>query len=172
MANAKKKSKNEIIQDLAEEWRAQTGKSPIDAGDFAAWLIREKGWQPEPVTAFKVIRKEVQRALREQYIDDPQGRRVRRKHPQRIAVEMKDGSQEQHVLWHDIREASRPEMQAAFQQRRFGVVLDCHRLKTDVDSYNENWNTSTVSIQMEFDFTDDMADLDYDEHGADYEDDC
>ena len=56
---------------------------------------------------------------------------------------------------------SRPQMQAAFQQRRLGVAQDCHRLKQDVDSYNENWNKS-IEIQMEFDFRDDMRDMEHD----------
>jgi len=160
MAKPKRKTKNEILQEKSEQWRKQTGNSSINLAEVASWLMKE-GWEPEPADALKMLKLELQRALREQYIEDPQGRKVRQKHPERRMVEMKDGSHEQFVLWHDIREATRPEMQAAFQQRRFGVVLDCHRLKVDVDSFNENWNKST-EIQMEFDFRDDMADLDHD----------
>lgn len=161
MATPKKMTKSETLQTRAEEWCQQTGNSSINIAEVASWLMRERGWVPQQSDALKLLKQELQRALREQYIDDPQGRRVRQKHPERKTIKMKDGSQEQMVLWHDIRKATRPEMQAAFQQRRFGIVLDCHRLKTDVDSYNENWNKSTA-IQMEFDFTDDMADLDFD----------
>ncbi len=50
-------------------------------------------------------------------------------------------------------------MEVAFQQRRQQIVGDCRQLKTDVDSYNENAN-SEQPIQMVFDFTDDLAELD------------
>ena len=49
-------------------------------------------------------------------------------------------------------------MQAAFAQRRQQIVGDCHRLKIDVDSYNEN-RSPEQPIQMVFDFSDDLAEL-------------
>lgn len=158
-----RKNKNELLQELTEEWRKKTNSSSINTTEVAVWLMREKGWEPRPADAIKALKKELQVALREQRIEDPQGRRVRAKHPQRIYRELKDGSHEQLVLWHDIREATRPQMQAAFQQRRFGIALDCRHLKNDVDSYNENWNKS-VPVQLVLDFTEDVEEL---EHGDD-----
>jgi hypothetical protein len=38
------------------------------------------------------------------------------------------------------------------------VLGDCRQLKTDVDSYNQNYSAATP-IQMVFDFTDDLAEL-------------
>lgn len=162
MPHRKGKTKNEILQDLAEEWRQEAGQTSINTSEVAVWMMRKKGWQPRPTDAVKLLRRELRIALREQFLTDPQGRKVRQKHPQRIYREVSDGTHEQLVLWHDIREASRPQMQAAFQQRRIGIVMDCYRLKKDVDSYNENWNKS-VSIQLEFDFRDDMADMEHDD---------
>ena len=49
-------------------------------------------------------------------------------------------------------------MEVAFQQRRQQIVGDCRQLKTDVDSYNENGDLSQP-IQMIFDFTEDLAEL-------------
>ena len=49
-------------------------------------------------------------------------------------------------------------MEAAFQQRRQQIVSDCRQLKIDVDSYNENHNSGRL-IQMVFDFTLDLAEL-------------
>ena len=62
------------------------------------------------------------------------------------------------VLWDDIRTASREHMQIAFQQRRQQIVGDCHQLKLDIDSYNENKNEGRP-IKMVFDFTDDLSEL-------------
>lgn len=157
-----KKTKNELLQELVEEWRVEHHASSINTAEVTAWLIRTGKWAPRPADVSRVIRKELQIALREQYMVDPQGRRVRQKHAQRMTRELMDGSLEQYVLWHDMREATRPQMQAAFQQRRLGIARDCRRLKIDADSYNENWNSS-VPIQLVFDFTDDMADMDYED---------
>ncbi len=46
-------------------------------------------------------------------------------------------------------------MEIAFQQRRRGIVGDCKQLKSDVDSYNQNFN-SAAAIQVIFDFTEDL----------------
>jgi hypothetical protein len=49
-------------------------------------------------------------------------------------------------------------METAFQQRRQQIVGDCHQLKVDVDSYNQNFNPGDA-IQMVFDFRDDLAEV-------------
>jgi hypothetical protein len=49
-------------------------------------------------------------------------------------------------------------MEVAFQQRRNQIVADCLQLKNDVDSYNEN-RKPVSPMQMIFDFTDDLAEL-------------
>jgi hypothetical protein len=46
----------------------------------------------------------------------------------------------------------------AFQQRRRLVLSDCNQLKTDVDSYNENWNTGE-QLLLSYDFTEDLEEL-------------
>jgi hypothetical protein len=91
--------------------------------------------------------------MREEYITDPQGRKVRAKHAARI-----DQEGEQLVLWADIRTASRSYMETAFKQRRNQIVSDCYQLKTDVDSFNEN-RSADRPIQMVFDFTYDLEEL-------------
>lgn len=40
--------------------------------------------------------------------------------------------------------------------------MDCRQLRQDVDSYNENYNKS-IPIQMVFDFTEDLEELDQEE---------
>lgn len=54
--------------------------------------------------------------------------------------------------------ASHKHMELSFQNRRQQIVVDCHQLKLDVDSYNENFNKSR-KIQMVFDFRDDIEEL-------------
>ena len=65
---------------------------------------------------------------------------------------------EQGALWDDIRSASHEHMAVAFQQRRQGIVGDCHRLSVDVDSYSDNRDPA-VPIQMSWDFTNDLVEM-------------
>lgn len=91
--------------------------------------------------------------MREEYVTDKKGRRVRVKHPATVNVHG-----EQMVLWDDMRTAPRDHMRMSFQQRRQQIVGDCRQLKVDVDSYND-LNPDNQPIQMVFDFTMDLAEL-------------
>jgi hypothetical protein len=147
----------QMLQDLVERYRKKHKATSVNLRDVAAWAVREREYEPEQRSTIKVLARDLAAALREVYIVDPQGRRVRQKHAERVWREVHEGKQEQLVLWHDITEATRPQMQAAFQQRRHGIVMDCRQLKCDVDSYNENYNKA-VPIQMWFDFREDLED--------------
>jgi len=157
-----KKSNREMLQTLVEQYRSEEHVDSVNLEDAAAWMIRNKHWMPRARKQIDMLKAELRTALREEYITDPQGRRVRRKHAQRIYNIVEDGKCKQMVLWHDIETATRPQMQACSQQRRQAVVMDCKQLKQDVDSYNENYNKS-VPIKLLWDFTDDLADLEFGE---------
>jgi len=92
--------------------------------------------------------------MRVEYITDAQGKRVRAKHAARV---IQNG--EQLILWDDIRTASPNHTETALAQRRQQIVGDCRQLKNDADSYNDNANP-LVPIQVLFDFTDAMAEMD------------
>ncbi len=129
-------------QDAGEPW-------PATIRQMAAWAIRTNLWRPHSDSLIVQLSEQLSRAMREEYIVDAQGRTVRAKHAART---------HQTVLWADIRTAPKEHMEIAFQQRRQQIVGDCRQLKTDVDSFNENTN-SDEPIQMVFDFTDDLAEL-------------
>ncbi len=153
-------TKLEMLQELVEDYRKKHRVKAVNLKEVAAWAVLEKRYEPERQSTIRQLARDLAGALRESYFTDPQGRRVRKKHAERVWEEVHEGKQDQLVLWHDITEASYPQLQAAFQQRRHGIVGDCRQLKTDVDSYNENYNQG-VAIQMEFDFREDLADLEY-----------
>jgi hypothetical protein len=133
-------------QDAGERW-------PASSKDIAAWAINNGLWKPKPSSIISQCANHISEALRDEYITDPQGRRVRAKH---VATVLEYG--ETRRLWGDIRTAPRQHMQLAFQQRRQQIVGDCKQLKVDVDSYNENANPEK-SIQMIFDFTRDLREF-------------
>jgi hypothetical protein len=140
-------------QRIVDQYR-QSGQSwPASATAIARWAIEEKLWEIHPGAVVRQCADQIANAMREVFFKDPQGRRVRLLH---AAPYRENGRQ--YLLWDDMRTASHKHMHMAFQQRRQGIVMDCHQLKLDVDSYNENYNTEKP-IQMIFDFGLDLAEL-------------
>lgn len=102
---------------------------PASTKQIAKWAIINKLWAPHPSNLVNQCADELARAMREEYIVDPQGRTVRAKHAARIP-----NKGQQVTLWADIRTAPRKHMEVAFKQRRNQIVGDCCQLKADVDS--------------------------------------
>jgi hypothetical protein len=144
---------NKHMNRIVDEYRLAGEPWPASAKAMAAWAISTGRWELPASAAIRKCAEDLATAMREQYTTDKKGRRVRLLHPATI---YKDG--EQLVLWDDIRTAPRKHMQLSFQQRRQGIVGDCRQLKTDVDSYNDA-RPSEEPIQMIFDFTMDLAEL-------------
>lgn len=145
---------NEQMQKLVAEYRQAGNPWPATAYDMAAWAVRTGRWEPPRELAIDRCADDLARAMREEFITDRQGRRVRAKHAARREV-----NGEQMTFWADLRTAPREHMEVAFAQRRQQVVADCAQLKRDVDSYNENFNREDEPIQMVFDFTMDLMEL-------------
>jgi hypothetical protein len=143
----------EQMQRIVNKYITTGGRWPATTHEIAAWAIREGLWAPQRTKIIDICAEQLARAMREEYIVDPQGRTVRAKHAARM---QREG--EQLVLWADIRTAAREHMEIAFQQRRQQIVGDCRQLKLDVDSYNDNINLGKP-IQMVFDFTLDIVEL-------------
>lgn len=149
---------NEDLQRLVAQYRAEGNPWPADSKTVAAWMVQHKHWEPQRKTAIDILAPQISRALREEYVTDPQGRRVRKNHAIRETIERPDGQHEQMTLWVSLDVATPEQMQTAFQQRRHQILGDCRQLKTDVDSYNDN-NTDRACVQMVFDFTEDLEEL-------------
>jgi hypothetical protein len=126
---------------------------PDSTRQIASWALQNRLWSPQRSALVSQCADQLARAMREEYITDPQGRLVRAKHAARV-----ESAVEQTTLWADIRTASRAHMEIAFQQRRQQIVGDCRQLRADVDSYNEN-RSSSRPLQMVFDFTKDLEEL-------------
>lgn len=148
------------MQKIVEDYRLSGQPWPASAKTIAEWAISNGRWQLPAAAVRKRCAEDIATAMREEYITDAKGRRVRLLHP----ATMK-GSGGQLVLWDDIRTAPRSHMEVSFQQRRQGIVGDCRQFKTDVDSYNEA-RPAEDPIQIVFDFTMDLAELDAAEEAA------
>lgn len=140
---------NEQLQKLVDKYINNGGSWPTTSHELAAWALNSNLWSPKQNEIINIFAEQLARAMREEYVIDPQGRKVRAKHAARI---------KQGVLCDDIRTASLEHMRVAFQQRRRQIVGDCTQLKLDVDSYNENKNDGKP-IQLILDFTHDVAEV-------------
>jgi len=145
-------SYHDQLRSIADQFFAEHNGTAT-ARDIAGWALKSGKWQPQPGSLIHQCAGELSRAMREDYITDPQGRTVRAKHAARIK---EDGKQI--TLWADIRTASLKHMERAFGQRRRQILGDCRQLKADVDSFNDNRHPEEP-IQVVFDFTLDLAEL-------------
>jgi hypothetical protein len=141
------------MQKIVAEYRAAKEPWPATAKSIADWAIRTKRWELPAAAIRRRCADDIAAAMREEYLTDMRGRRVRRLHPAPLLI---GGTKE--MLWDDIRTAPRPHMQMSFQHRRHGIVGDCRQMKIDLDSYNDA-HPDDEPIQMIFDFTMDLAEL-------------
>ncbi len=150
---SKEKTRADNMRELLDEYLNEHGYAPVDPTDLFLWARRNGRWQPATRSLLKQFKDELQRAAREDFYTDPQGRTVRRKH----AVVVKEG-ETRHSLWADIETAPPEHMRLSLQQRRRGCLGDVKQLKTDMDSYNDN-NNPGPPIQMSFDFDQDLREM-------------
>lgn len=135
------------LQDIVNRYRSEKRPWPTTARNMAVWAINNKLWSMRESQIINRCADDLAKAMRDEYITDPQGRRVRAKHAAKVQI-----NEKQMMLWDDIRTADRKFMDIALQQRRKQIVGDCSQLKADVDSYNQNYNPGEP-IQMVFDFS-------------------
>jgi hypothetical protein len=141
----------ERLRAIVQEYIDASKPWPATARSIARWAYENGKWTPQRSAAITKCAHDLSRAMREEYITDAQGRRVRAKHAATILQ-----GEVQLTLWADIRAAPPDHMEIAFQQRRQQIVGDCKQLKIDVDSYNEN-NAAGAQIQMCLNFENDVA---------------
>ena len=82
------------MQDIVTQYRLAGQPWPAQSKAIGAWAIANKLWNLHPSAALAKCTEDISRAMREEFVTDRQGRRVRVKHP--VAVR-RDG--EQMVLW-------------------------------------------------------------------------
>ena len=123
---------------------------PCEPSRIAEWAINKSLWSAQSETLVKQAAYEFTDAMRDEYITDPQGRRVRVKHAVRVKREGK-----QVTLWGDW-DSGTQFIAISYAQRRRLIVGEAYQLKLDVDSYNQNANAGR-QIAMNFNFEPDIA---------------
>lgn len=75
---------NEQMQALTKRYRAAGQRWPATAREIAVWLTRNNYWEPQEGAVITQCADHIERAMREEYYTDTQGRRVRVNHAARI----------------------------------------------------------------------------------------
>ena len=167
-----RKTYNEALQEIVERYREAGEPWPTDRRTIAAWAVQNGLWEPSRKSVVAQLASDLGRAMRDEYFTDPQGRRVRRKHARRIETQLPSGEYKQATIWDDITSASPEHMHMSLQQRRRMILGDCHQLKIDVESYNENYNPAPDQpIQLSWDFTFDLIEMENPEEYPEYSED-
>jgi hypothetical protein len=148
------------MQQIVSEYRTSGEPWPTSAKAIADWALRTKRWELPSAAIRRRCADDIASAMREEYMVDGKGRRVRRLHPAPLLA-----SGQKEMVWDDIRTAPREHMQMSFQHRRHGIVGDCRQMKVDVDSYNDAHSTEEP-IQIVFNFEMDLAELEAAEEAA------
>lgn len=129
--------------------------SPIDPDVVATWAIKTGLYKPQPVDPQQLLRRQIKSALRDDYIEDPQGRTVRANQPEMIEVKTPEGIRWR-SRWYKTFEMPPEKMRAAGQLRRRGAFNDVLQIHIDFESYNAN-NIFKASVdQLDFNFNKDI----------------
>jgi hypothetical protein len=144
--------------------RAQAGQAdkPVKLDEVYSWAAQRDLWKPPKIDPSQRFRRDMARALREDYFKDAKGRNIRRYHAAKYLHVDGFGVAVQEVFWADMLSEPPPprdHMEVALKQRREQVVGDCYQLKNDVEFYNAR-KPPKEPIRMLWDFTDDLAERD------------
>ncbi len=127
----------EYVLDRYRAAHPQADGAPIDPHEIAPWAIIRGLWKRPPITPEELLRKELARFLKAEYILDPQGRQVRKNHAMPVIVKTPEGDR-RHWRYYDIFHAPEKHMLGSLQIRRRGMVADAVQLDIDWASYNDN----------------------------------
>ncbi len=146
--------KTEELHQIINDYLVETGDETIDMRKVAAWAITNDRWHPQPYDPARACARELSRAARQEFYEDPQGREVRKKHCYSIV----DESGQHRWVWVDISSAKPDQMHRSLATRRRAALGDVVQLNTDLSSYNDN-NPYGANLEMSFNFDEDLADM-------------
>jgi hypothetical protein len=112
-------------------------KPPIDPRRISAWAFAKGLWKPTETDPQEVLRRKISRALRHEFITDPQNRAVRASFAAVEEVMTSDGPKRM-ARYYPIFQAPPPIARQHFQLERRLVTESAAQLSLDLQSYNDN----------------------------------
>lgn len=160
IASPRQRRANRKMLYLIEQYKLAHPDEGTEASPHLAapWAIKQGLWKRPPIEPEEILRRLMCRALRDDYMEDPQHRWVRKHHPVIVEVKTKDGIK-RYSTWYDIYEMPPEKMRGSLQLRRRAALADVQQLKFDFDSYNDNNNFGATLQAMDFDFNKDLAEM-------------
>lgn len=143
-------SENELLQGLFKQFEKECDYAPAGTKEVCAWAVGKGLLEIPIVDPIDILASKMARALREETALDKFGRRYRVNAAVRIT---KDGIQ--HTMWGIQGFAPDDHMVTSYAQRREQIISDCHRLKIDIDVYNDG-RPHEKQIQLDLNFTEDV----------------
>jgi hypothetical protein len=143
---------------LVEQYRLahpEEDDNPVDPDLVAAWALASKIFKPEPIDPKQILRRRIRAALRDDYIEDDQGREVHANQPEMVEVRTPDGVKWR-SRWYKTFEMPPEKMRAAGQLRRRGAYRDVLQIFIDFESYNDNNVFGAALDQLDFNFNKDI----------------
>src|SRR5579872_714558 len=142
--------------------------SPVDPDAVATWALKAGMYKVPPLDPQQILRRLIRTALRDDYIEDPQGRDVHAHQPEMVEVKTPKGIRWR-SRWYKIFEMPPGKMRAAGALRRRGAYRDVYQIHIDFESYNDNNIFHAKVEQLDFNFNKDIKEqsmpTDYPESG-------
>lgn len=130
------------------QFESEHSRKPFDLHEVYHWAVQKGLWSPPLDLAERRFVEEVSQDLREEYITDETGERVRYYH---AVTRGRQGA-----LWANLDTGPKDHLFEGFTQRRKQSLGDCRQLRSDIDYCNRN-RFSEAPIQMSFNFDADLA---------------
>ena len=136
-------------------WHKYDGRQnhkPTSMRQAAEWAVADGILEIPQVDPLDLLADRMSNVVRGETRTDPQGRRYRVNHAVRTN---RHGIQ--HTFWGVLGFAPYDHMQKSFGQRRNQIIDDNFHLKTDVDVFNDTLEDQRQRIQLELNYTEDVA---------------
>lgn len=149
--------RNKRIDYILTMWRQEHPGEAVEPHILSPWAIKRGLDKRHPLTREEMLRRDISRELKNQYIIDERGREVRANHAIPIDVQTPKGIK-RFSRWLPLFDAPPEHMRVSAQLRRKSAYSDVRQLTLDLESYNEfNHFGATIPIPS-FNFDKDIAD--------------
>ncbi len=150
------KAKAEFFREIADRYRAATGKTVIEAGEAVAWAMARGELELSPDEVRKTFTAMMSAALQEDSTVDGDGNKIRLQWSLEVQGDGSDGKPVQRVLWAHIDAAEDEFLAESLRQQYRRIASDVASLKANLNYLNERRRAAGKrEIQMSFDFSGD-----------------
>lgn len=131
---------------------------PLDPAKAAIWAYESGLWTLRETDPREVLRRKMCRALRHEYITDPQGREVRANYAAVVEVQTPEGPKRKSQFYPIFKAPPEVARQALALDRKQALAT-VQQMKLDFDSYNDNNEFGFTLEPLDLDFNKDIEEM-------------